>query len=167
VIPDGFLVPGHSNGGVYLAIVDNDDVTVVNEVKTMTHNEGGYFYHMGYWVDLNGDGRKDFITALSNANADDGQLVWFEHPEDWATRETYWTMHNVASGPDVGIMIDYEHAAEDCIIIFAAEFFAERVSFHEISIKTGELVRSRIIDETTILNAYMVFITTLNGGDDK
>lgn len=36
---------------------------------------------MGYWVDLNGDGRKDFITARSNAKAGQGELVWFEHPE--------------------------------------------------------------------------------------
>lgn len=36
---------------------------------------------MGQWVDLNGDGRLDFITARSNAKANQGELVWLEHPE--------------------------------------------------------------------------------------
>ena len=35
---------------------------------------------MGEWIDLNGDGRKDFLTARSNAKVNGGELVWFEHP---------------------------------------------------------------------------------------
>ena len=57
---------------------------------------------MGTWIDLNGDGRKDFITARSNAKAGGGELVWFEHPAGGLT-DAVWIEHVVASGPDVGI----------------------------------------------------------------
>lgn len=57
---------------------------------------------MGEWVDLNGDGRKDFLTARSNAKAGGGQLVWFEHPAEGLTSAT-WTEHVISEGPDVGI----------------------------------------------------------------
>jgi hypothetical protein len=57
---------------------------------------------MGEWVDMNGDGRKDFLTARSNAKANQGELVWFEHPSEGLTSAT-WTEHIVTKGPDVGI----------------------------------------------------------------
>ena len=66
VVPDGFLVPGKSNGGVYIVRMDATDLTKVTDTVTISKKKG-YFHHMGYWVDLNGDGRKDFITARSNA----------------------------------------------------------------------------------------------------
>jgi len=57
---------------------------------------------MGEWVDMNNDGRLDFVTARSNAKAGGGELVWFEHPAEGLTDAT-WTEHVVTSGPDVGI----------------------------------------------------------------
>ena len=69
VVPDGFLVPGHKNGGVYVVRMDPDNLTQVTSTVEITAKKKDYFYHMGYWVDLNGDGRKDFITARSNAKA--------------------------------------------------------------------------------------------------
>ena len=59
---------------------------------------------MGEWVDMNGDGRKDFLTARSNAKANGGELVWFEHPESGLT-SAHWTEHVVTKGPDVGIQV--------------------------------------------------------------
>ena len=57
---------------------------------------------MGKWVDMNGDGRKDFLTARSNAKPGCGELVWFEHPAEGLTK-TPWIEHVVTSGPDIGI----------------------------------------------------------------
>ena len=57
---------------------------------------------MGKWVDMNGDGRKDFLTARSNAKPGGGELVWFEHPAEGLTK-TPWIEHVVTSGPDIGI----------------------------------------------------------------
>lgn len=100
-MPDGFLVPGHSNGGVYIVKMDDDDITqTISTTKISTEPEG-YFYHMGQWLDLNQDGRLDFLTARSNAQAGGGELVWFEHPKEGL--EGTWNEHIVTRGPDVGI----------------------------------------------------------------
>ena len=69
VVPDGFLVPGKSDGGVYIVRMDGENLTQTVDTIKISAPKSGYFYHMGYWVDLNGDGRKDFITARSNAKA--------------------------------------------------------------------------------------------------
>ena len=69
VVPDGFLPPGKNNGGIYLTLLDSSDITKTVKTVTITHNKSGYFYHMGFWMDLNGDGRMDFLTAKSNAKA--------------------------------------------------------------------------------------------------
>lgn len=81
VVPDGFLVPGHKNGGVYVIRMDQTDLTTVIDTVKISPDLDNYFYHMGEWIDMNGDGRKDFIIARSNAEAGGGRLVWFEHPE--------------------------------------------------------------------------------------
>jgi len=75
---------------------------------------------MGEWIDMNGDGRKDFITARSNANAGEGELVWFEHPEE-GLAATPWTEHIVTTGPDVGVSFHTWSGREykDQLIVFA------------------------------------------------
>ena len=78
VVPDGFLVPGHSDGGVY--VVQMMGPTSVKRTVPISDYKQGYFYHMGEWIDMNGDGLKDFVTARSNALPGGGELVWFEHP---------------------------------------------------------------------------------------
>ena len=105
VVPDGFLVPGKSNGGVYIITMDSNDVSKATKRQTMTSNKDGYFYHMGYWVDMNGDGRKDFITAKSNFTPNEGKLVWYEHPVGGLSSTAPWTEHIVCTGPDVGITV--------------------------------------------------------------
>lgn len=48
----------------------------------ISQKKSGYFYHMGMWVDVNQDGRLDYVTARTNAKAGDGELLWLEHPEN-------------------------------------------------------------------------------------
>ena len=62
--------------------MDASDVYKATNTVKISPDKDDFFYHTGCWVDMNGDGRKDFITARSNAKAGDGELVWFEHPED-------------------------------------------------------------------------------------
>ena len=80
-VPDGFLVPFHSNGNVFIVTTDPADVSKQTGVHQLTAKKSGFFYHMGRWVDLNGDGRLDYLTARSNAKAGAGELLWLEHPE--------------------------------------------------------------------------------------
>jgi len=82
--------------------MDETNLTKVTGTFKLCDRHNGYFYHMGEWVDMNGDGRKDFLTARSNAKKDEGYLVWFEHPAEGLT-SNHWTEHIVTKGPDVGI----------------------------------------------------------------
>jgi hypothetical protein len=84
--------------------MDASDITLAKNTYKISPAKNGYFYHMGEWIDLNGDGRKDFLTARSNAKAGGGELVWFEHPAAGLTTAP-WIEHVVASGPDVGIQV--------------------------------------------------------------
>lgn len=160
VVPDGFLVPGKSDGGIYIVTMDSADVTKTTGTHKISAKKSGYFYHMGEWLDLNGDGRKDFLTARSNAKAGGGELVWFEHPAGGLTDAT-WTEHVVTSGPDVGIEVVHVPQYPNEVVVFAAEFFNEKVSFYRVSTKTGKLVDSRVID-TAIGSAYSVTYADLN-----
>jgi len=160
VVPDGFLVPGHANGGVYILTVDNDDITKATANYTMTSNKDGYFYHMGEWIDMNMDGRLDFVTSKSNAKAGGGRLVWYEHPEG-GLAEMPWTEHVIVNGPDVGITIDQDTYHPD-ILVYAAQFFDESVNMYRVSRKGKGVVQSRVIDDKTILSAYMPTIVNLN-----
>ena len=85
--------------------MDPTELTNVLETVKLTDKKNNYFYHMGYWVDLNGDGRKDFITARSNAKQGKGELLWLEHPEGGLDSGEYWTEHVLGNIADVGIEV--------------------------------------------------------------
>lgn len=127
--------------------MDETDPTVAVHDYKISTEEDGFFYHMGEWIDLNNDGRKDFITARSNAKAGEGQLVWFEHPEEGLTGE--WIEHIVCTGcADVGITIlDDESPYKGEIVVLAAQFFDEMISFTRIEKKTGEMTYRVIVDD--------------------
>jgi len=161
IVPDGFLVPGHANGGLYIMRMDDTDLTKTEFVVKISEELDGYFYHMGEWLDLNGDGRLDFLTARSNAAPGGGQLVWFEHPEEGLTGAT-WKEHVVTAGPDVGIQVIQDSPYRHEVVVFAAEFFNENVSFYRVSTKDGSLIESRMLDDS-ILSAYSVTFADLNG----
>jgi len=101
VVPDGFLVPMKTNGGIYIVRMDGTDLTKTTGTVKITGKSDGKFYHMGYWVDLNGDGRKDFITARSNAKAGQGELLWLEHPEAGLNSGAPWVEHVLGNMADV------------------------------------------------------------------
>ena len=122
---------------------------------------------MGYWVDLNGDGRKDFITARSNAKAGQGELLWLEHPADGLDSTETWTEHVLGNIADVSIEVQELPEYKGEIIVFAAQFFDEKISMHRISKKDGTLVQSKVIDDTNILSAYNVAMVDLNGDGNR
>ncbi len=66
-VPDGFLVPGKTHGGIYVVLMDESDITQTVSTTKISTEKKGFYYHIGEWVDLNGDGRKDYLTARSNA----------------------------------------------------------------------------------------------------
>ena len=166
VVPDGFLVPGKSDGGVYIVRMDATELTKTTETVTISKKKG-YFHHMGYWVDLNGDGRKDFITARSNAKAGEGELLWLEHPEGGLDSGEMWTEHVLGNMADVSIEVDTLPQYKHEVVVFAAQFFDEKVSMHRVSTRDGSLVQSKVIDDGTIMSAYNVSLVDLNGDGKK
>ena len=80
MVPDGFVVPGHGDGGVYILLQDHDDVTKTTKTLKITKEKKGHWFHTGHWIDMNGDGYKDLLVARSNGKAKGGTLLWLEHP---------------------------------------------------------------------------------------
>ena len=167
VVPDGFLVPGKKDGGVYVVRMDDEDLTKTKETVKITAKKNNYFYHMGYWVDLNGDGRKDFITARSNAKKGHGELVWLEHPEKGLDSGEYWTEHVLGNLADVSFDMQVLPEYKNEVVVFSAHFFDEAIRMVRISTVDGSLVESKTIDDTEILSAYNVALVDLNNDGNR
>ena len=60
-IPDGFLVPFHTDGAVYL--VDISTGTPQGPYKITGNKEGKWFYHRVMFKDMDGDGDLDIVTC--------------------------------------------------------------------------------------------------------
>ena len=161
-VPDGFIPPGHNNGGVYLLKMDDSELTTVTQAVRLAPAKDGYFYHMGNWVDMNGDGRKDYVIARTDGKAGGGELIWLEHPED-GIASAPWNEHLITTGPDVCTSVYTMDEYPDEIVLFAAEFFDQTLAFYRISTKDGSLVASRKIDDSTVLSAYQVALVDMNG----
>jgi len=149
-----------------MGTMDPTDVTKATKRQTIASNQNGYFYHMGYWQDMNGDGRKDFITARSNMKPNEGKLVWYEHPEGGLSVDAPWTEHIVTTGPDVGFTTATNLFRGE-LTVFATQFFDEKIAMYRISLKDGSLISSVVIDDKTILSAYSVAIVNLNNDKDR
>lgn len=77
---------------------------------------------MGKWVDINGDGRLDYLTARTDTKH--GELVWLEHPEE-GLNKLPWDEHVLTSGPDVMFDLIEHPNYPDSYIVFASEFFGK------------------------------------------
>ena len=167
VVPDGFLVPGKKDGGIYIIRMDPEDITKTVDTVEITAKKNNYFYHMGEWVDLNGDGRKDFVTARSNAKAGEGELLWLEHPKGGLDSGETWVEHSLGNLADVGIQVttlsEYKYEA----VVFSAHFFDEAVRMTRISTVDGSLIATKTIDDTNILSAYNVTVVDLNSDGSR
>ena len=167
LVPDGFLVPGKKDGGMFVTRISADDITQTTETVRIAAKKNNYFYHMGHWVDLNGDGRMDLITARSNANAGEGELLWLEHPEGGLDSGEYWTEHILGNMADVAFEVDTLSDYRWEVVVFAAQFFDEALSMHRISTVDGSLVESKTIDDELILSAYNVSLVDLNNDGER
>jgi hypothetical protein len=67
VVPDGFLVPFHNDGGIEILTTSNTDFTKKTGQYKISQEKSGFFYHTGAWIDVNNDGRLDFVTSRSDA----------------------------------------------------------------------------------------------------
>ncbi len=152
-VAGGFLVPGKSTGAITLV-----GMASKRQFK-ITHDKKGWFYHRVEFVDMNGDGRLDVLTARATKpiiGASKGELVWLEHPADDALAGA-WKEHVLAEGPDVHFRLadlDGDGSAE----IVATEFFSKRLSLWW---REGGRWEGRIIDDA-LGSAFDVQVVDLN-----
>lgn len=101
-LAEGFLVPGKSNGCVSLLGTDGG-------VIELSAPKAGWFYHRVLWVDMNGDGKLDLLTARATKplfGSAAGELLWLEQPatDPLSGPSLPWAEHSLVTGafaPDV------------------------------------------------------------------
>jgi hypothetical protein len=138
---------------------DASKANFVSKVVQISPHKEGFFYHMGKWIDVDGDGLKDYITARTNGKAGMGELVWFKNPVDGIASGKPWQETVITEGPDVMFDIQFIQGYEG-FIVFAAEFFNKRLTVYQVI--NGKAGLSRIIDNT-IDYAYSVHYLDIDG----
>ena len=157
VVPDGFLPPGKTNGNIYVL---KTDLHTQNTLYQISAQKSGFFYHTGVWIDIDGDGKKDYLTARSNAQAGMGELVWYRQPVD-GLLTTPWPETVITKGPDVMFDLANVQGYESSFIVFGAEFFNHKLTVYQIAKGSGAVLQSRVID-ATIDQVYSVKYLDIN-----
>ena len=134
----GFLTPTYTTGQVLITNIYS------NENFSLSVPKRDFFYHRVVWVDMNGDGHPDALTARAKKSifgGSTGELVWFEQPKELTKGP--WIEHVIATGPDVYfVTADLNH--DGAMEIIAAEFFGEKLS---ILWREGDTWQRRVIDD--------------------
>jgi len=170
LIADGFLVPGKTDGGVFL--VQNPGSSKELSARLTRRDDTRWFYHRAIPFEM--QGHKGVLTAralkpLSPFQPAQGELVWLEAPEATnpvAPWNVPWREVILASGPDVMFEVVDLDVTDDTVEVFAAEFFAQRLTMH--SLKWDEekgvpvVVQREVIDDS-LGQAYSVAIGDLDG----
>ena len=138
LVPDGFLMPGQSDGGLY-AIPDPNNPE--SQPIRITTKKEGWFYHKAVYIKLPG-GKEGIITARANKpliGRAQGELVWLSVPtkeelDDSFKRKksTPWRETVIAKGPDVMFEVLDINPEDTTVEVIAAHFFASKLSVHSI-----------------------------------
>mmetsp|Transcript_86346 Transcript_86346/g.152874 ORF Transcript_86346/g.152874 Transcript_86346/m.152874 type:complete len:433 (+) Transcript_86346:60-1358(+) len=147
---NGFLVPSHTTGGVWIMEATATPTKLPAPVKITKDKhdslpDSGWFYHMTYFMDLNNDGRLDILTSRCQYGVwpwakKRGELLWLEQPSENALSGEPWAEHHLADGPDFLFCM---HPNEKWLA--APEYVGERVVFYS-RLPNGTL-QSRVLDD--------------------
>uniref|UniRef100_A0A7S3DB35 FG-GAP repeat protein n=1 Tax=Palpitomonas bilix TaxID=652834 RepID=A0A7S3DB35_9EUKA len=163
VVPDGFLVPGKSTGSIKVLVLKSSTVDAGTVVE-LAPEKSGYFYHEATWLDLDGDGDLDCLTARATKpiifGSAGGQLVWLENPGSSFNAGDNWKLHEITDGPD--ILFSTKVGSDGNIYVFAPQFFTKKLGLYVVSPKTGTIVDSKIIDPN-LGPGYCVNFLDVNG----
>lgn len=175
LIPDGFLMPGQSDGGLFAIVNPNRDHYIQNEPFRLTMNKPGWFYHRAVHVRLPG-GVDGILTARAYKpiiGEAKGELVWIPIPDDIASiynsathKHTKPLLQEVVltEGPDVMFEVIDNRRKDKTIDVVAAHFFNEKLSIHTLVATENfpfiEIVRTSTID--TIGRPYGLCLTSID-----
>eukprot|EP00053_Salpingoeca_punica_P008678 m.77565 g.77565 ORF g.77565 m.77565 type:complete len:416 (+) comp14706_c0_seq1:33-1280(+) len=144
VVPDGFLVPGYSTGGIWLVPTPFNGSAVAIEISTSL---SGYFYHQVEWYDVDGDGLLDIVTARVDKpifGSSKGQLVWLRQPSSDPFNNA-WTEQVLADGPEVFFTLTSAFDA-NTVQVFASQFFTNKLGLYVFDKRTFQLKFSRLLE---------------------
>eukprot|EP00002_Diphylleia_rotans_P002144 TRINITY_DN11312_c0_g1_i1.p1 TRINITY_DN11312_c0_g1~~TRINITY_DN11312_c0_g1_i1.p1 ORF type:complete len:251 (+),score=58.50 TRINITY_DN11312_c0_g1_i1:56-808(+) len=101
VVASGFIPPPVATGGVHY--IDLDSFPTTGNVRTykLTRDKFQYFYHRAFWVDCDGDGIQDLMTARARTSGPDGELVCLIQPKTSPLTNIPWKEILVSKSPDV------------------------------------------------------------------
>ena len=143
---DGFLVPGKSTGGVFAIL---DPLNVSSAAVELSTPKDGWFYHQAEVYDMNGDGRKDVITARSVlpviTKKGRGELLWLEQPAS-GQASSKWKEHVLGDQCEVSFAVRYAPGSPKLLEIYCADFFTQRITVTVFDTFRAQLVYSRVID---------------------
>jgi len=151
VVGNGFVVPSHTTGGVWILEASAKPEHLPQPVKITKDKAGkapdsGWFYHLAVPRDMDGDGRLDLVTARSQYGVwpwsqKRGELLWLQQPQQEPLSGTPWVEHHLADGPDFLFCVQ---PGSPTLALAAAEYLAERTVFYYM--RDGAM-QSRVLDE--------------------
>jgi hypothetical protein len=153
LVSGGFLVPGNSTGAVTFIDLDTREEFVLSTPKK------GWFFHRSEWIDMNGDGRKDILTARGMKGmlgGSGGELMWLENPG--TLDGSAWKEHIIGEGPDVHFRLK-DLDADGFPEIVATEYFSKELTLWQ---RKGRAWTVRKIDDT-LGSAFDSEFVDLNG----
>lgn len=150
-IGDGFLVPSHTKGGIWILEASPEAKNLAKPVKITKDKadflpDSGWFYHLAVPRDMDGDGRLDFVTARCQYGVwpwsqKRGELIWLQQPKEQPLSGSPWVEHHLADGPD---FLFCEQPGSQTLALAAPEFIGQRIVYYYM--RDGAL-QSRVLDD--------------------
>lgn len=131
---DGFLVPGHQTGSIYIQPVHAIGFPSIDPIK-IAEEEKFWYYHSPQWADIDGDGLLDIISArayTNNVGSTKGELVWFKQPANADAITKPWVRNILHEGPDILILLDT--SVQGLVSVYSPEFWGEKLSLTVIKV---------------------------------
>ncbi|CAE7277402.1 TYW1 [Symbiodinium pilosum] len=146
-VGNGFLVPTHTTGGVYIMEASTEPTTLKEPVKISKDNSG-WFYHQAHFVDMDGDGLLDVLAARCTYPVwpwakKQGELVWLKQPAQDALAGQPWQEQELGPGPDFLFCV---HPNSSRVSLVAPEYISGRVVYWYQQ-EDGSMA-SRLLDDT-------------------
>jgi len=167
---DGFLVPGHATGTIYLQPVPTLKSQKPMSPFAIAPKKSYWYYHDAQWVDMDGDGLLDIIAARAYTNVigqSDGELIWLQQPADATKITSEWKITSLQKGPDILVLLDQQK--QGVLSVYAPEFWGKKLSLTTIKLGKNsmpQVVSYDVIDDT-LGPGYQIYLLDADGDGDK